>query len=408
MFPPLTLVSGLQQQTIKMSDYVIDDVLKSITKKFGNQVVRNGVPKLQTYGKLSLGSPGLDFCLYNSLIEGKMVEFSGEESSAKTTVAFLVASSYIRAELERRPDNPRHILFVDAECAADPEWALRATGYDMNREDVKTYYVMPTGQSAEQIFDMVIDIVKTGEIGLVIFDSLTAIVPQQIADESMEKKDMGGIAKPLGDFCKKINGLINRYHTTFIGINGLTENISGYGDKLITPGGKTWKRACMVRLRFKRGDFFDVDGNILAKKDAQSPAGHIIEMYVMKTKVCKWDRKLGRTMLSYDRGIDLISDTIDVAILLGLIDNSTQGTFKFIDPDTGEIITDESGAEVKVRGKKNVKPYLEQNPAFYKKLYNKVYELMSVKDDPNVVSFEQALMIDINNKLGVDINDEDN
>ena len=43
----------------------------------------------------------------------------------------------------------------------------------------------------------------------------------------------------------------------------------------------------MVRLRFKRGDFFDQDENILMKKDAQSPAGHIIEMYVEKTKVCR-------------------------------------------------------------------------------------------------------------------------
>lgn len=382
---------------------ILDEVVKSLGKKFGTGVIQTGVPELQTGGLLSLGSPGLDFCLYNSLTEGKMIEFSGLESSGKTTAAFLVAASYIRKELERRPTEPRHILFVDVECAADPVWAKRATGYDMNRTDVKTYYITPSGQSAEAIFDLVIEFVKTGEIGLVIFDSLSMLVSQQIADASMEKKDMGGIAKPLGDFCKKIVGLLNKNKTTFIGINGLTENVSGYGDPLLTPGGKTWKRACMVRLRFKQGDFFDAEGNPLLKKDAQCPAGHYIEMYVMKTKVCKWDRKLGRMALSYDRGVDLMTDTLDVAVILGLIDNSVQGSFKFIDPDTGEVLHDCNGNEIKVRGKKNLKPYLEENPDFYRRLYNKVYELMSVKENTNINTFEKALQIDVSERLGTDM-----
>ena len=385
-------------------DLELTNVIKDITKKFGEDVVRAGVPSIESSGLLSLGSPSLDFCLYNSLTEGKMIEFSGLESSGKTTSAFLVAASYIRKELERHPEDPRHILFVDVECTADPGWAKRTTGYDMNREDVRTYYITPTGQSAEQIFDMVINIVKTGRIGLVIFDSLSMLVSQQISDASMEKKDMGGVAKPLGDFCKKIVGILQKYKTTFIGINGLTENIGGYGDPLITPGGKTWKRACTVRLRFKQGDFFDADGNTLLKKDAQSPAGHYIEMYVMKTKVCKWDRKLGRTALYYDRGIDIMSDTIDVALLLGLIDNSIQGTFKFIDPSTGEIITDNEGHELKVRGKKNLKPFLQENLDIYKALYNKVYELLSLKEDSNITSFEKMLSIDVSDRIGADMN----
>ena len=384
-------------------EMMLDEVIKSLGKKFGPGVVQMGVPELETAGLLSLGSPGLDFCLYNSLTEGKMIEFSGLESSGKTTAAFLVAASYIRKELERNPSNPRHILFVDVECAADPVWAKRATGYDMNRTDVKTYYITPTGQSAESIFDMVLDFVKTGEIGLVIFDSLSMLVSQQIADASMEKKDMGGIAKPLGDFCKKIVGILNKNKTTFIGINGLTENVSGYGDPLLTPGGKTWKRACMVRLRFKQGDFFDAEGNALLKKDAQCPAGHYIEMYVMKTKVCKWDRKLGRMALSYDRGVDLMTDTLDVAIILGIIDNSVQGSFKFIDPETGEVLHDSAGNEIKIRGRKNLKPYLEDNPEFYRKLYKSVYEKMSQKESPYVVSFESALNINVSEKLGVDM-----
>lgn len=379
------------------------DVLKGIKKTYGDAVANIGVDELSHSGTLSLGSPSLDFCLYNNLVEGKILEFSGLESSGKTTTAFLVAATYIRKELERNPDHPRKILFVDVECAADPDWALTSTGYDMNRQDVETVYITPTGQSAEQIFDIILDCVKTGEIGLIIIDSLSMMVSQQIADASMEKKDMGGIAKALGDFCKKITGLLNRYHTTLIGINGLTDNLTGYGDPWLTPGGRTWKRSCMVRLRFKQGDFFNEYGEIIPKKDAQSPAGHIIEMYVLKTKVCKWDRKLGMLHLNYSRGVDVLQDTIDVATFFGLIDNSTQGTFKIIDPDTGNVMLDDEGKEVKIRGKKNVKPYFEENLWLWDKLYKKVYEMLSRKEDPNIISFEKMLNLDLSERLGQDM-----
>lgn len=383
----------------------LQDILKEIKKTFGDNVVSVGVDELSASGTLSFGSPSLDFCVYNNLIEGKMYEFNGLESSGKTTAAFLVASSYIKKELERNPTEPRKILFVDIECAADPTWALTATGYDMNRKDVETIYISPTGQSAEEILGIVTQIAKTGEIGLIIIDSLSMLVSDKLThDDTMQQKEMGGIAKVLGDFCKKITGILNRYKTTLIGINGLTENITGYGDPLLTPGGKTWKRACMGRFRFKQGDFFDENGEEIKKKDAQSPAGHIIEMYVMKTKICKWDRKLGMLHLNYSRGVDLLQDTIDVATFFGLIDNSTQGTFKIIDPETGEVLMDEDGKEIKIRGKKNVKPYFEENLWLWDKLYKKVYEMLSKKDDPNIIAFEKMLNLNLSERLGQNMN----
>ena len=193
------------------------------------------------------------------------------------------------------------------------------------------------------------------------------------------------------------------YKATLIAINQVRENMTGYGDALITPGGRSWKHACSMRLMFKRGDFFDDEGNVLTKK-AESPAGHIIEMYVLKTKTCKWDRKLGMAHLNYVKGIDWLQDTIDVAIHLGYIDNSVQGTFKMIDPDTGEVEKDDAGNEIKIRGRKNVYTYFQANPTIARKLYDKCYERMKVREDTNIVSFEKMLNININEQLGLDPN----
>jgi len=374
----------------------LKSILKSINKKYEDTVVKIGVEEREKSSFLSLGTPGFDFCTYNRIPKGIWCELSGPESSGKTTGAFLIAANHIRQEKKKPEEERQHILFVDAEGTADPGWALTSTGYDMNDKDIQTIRVTPTGQSAEQIFDMVREIVVSGQIGLVIFDSLTAIAPQQTNTSTFEQKDMGGLAKPLGDFVKRMTGVFNKYKCTFIGINGLIQNISGYGQLDVTPGGTYFKRACSLRLRFKVGEFFDDNDNILKGKDAVSPAGHVIEMAVIKTKFCRWDRKLGRCHLNYKKGIDLLWDTIEVATKLGFIDNSVQGSYSILDPDTGEVIS-------KIRGKANLKPYFEEHKDLWHKLYDKVYEKIEKTDDPNIISFEQMLGINVEERFNVDL-----
>lgn len=381
-------------------------VLRDINKKFGKTVAQVGVQSLDSDGVLSLGSPSFDYCLYGGIPEGRIVEFSGAEGSGKTTSAFLVAASYQREELKRHPDNPRAIVLLDNEGTADERWGA-LLGYDMSENaPVKTILIRPEAQSAEEIFDMALDLLKTGEVGLLIFDSIATLVPMQIAEESMEKKAMGGIAASLTRFANTAVGLLRKYKATLIGINQVRENISGYGDPLLTPGGRAWKHQCSVRVMFKRGDFFDADGNIVAKKDAQSPAGHRIEACVLKTKVCNWDRKLGQITLNYTRGVDVIQDTVDTALHFGMIDNSSQGIYKIIDISTGELMLDADGNEIKIRGKKNVAPFFEEHPEVYRKLYNAVYEKLRRKNDPFIKSFEEMLNINLSEHFGVDLIEE--
>ena len=161
-----------------------------------------------------------------------------------------------------------------------------------------------------------------------------------------------------------------------------------------------------MRLMFKRGTFFDEDGNDLTKS-AQSPAGHIIEMYVLKTKTCKWDRKLGTARLNYTKGVDILRDTIDLATYFGFIDNPASGTFRIINPDTGELELDSDGNEIKIRGKKNLVPYFNEHVEMWKKLYDKVYEKLQVKDDPNVIAFEKMLNVDLTEKLGINLDESE-
>ena len=373
-----------------MSDKTLSEVLKSISKKYGDNVAKFGADDLSIDGILSLGSPMIDYCLYGGVPEGRIIEFSGAEGSGKTSTSFLVAASYCKEELKRNPDNPRSIIFLDNEGTLDPTWAS-VFGYDLSADaEVKTIVIRPEGQNAEEIFDMALDFLRTGEVGLLIFDSIATLVPAQIADESMEKYQMGGIAKSLTRFANTALGLLRKYKATLVAINQVRENMSTYGNPITTPGGRAWKHACSSRLMFKRGEFFDEDGNKLTTS-AESPAGHIVNVAVLKTKTSKWDRKGGSYRLNYTKGIDILSDTIEAALHFGLIDNSVQGTFKIIDPKTGEIKLDAEGKEIKIRGKKNVSDYFNEHLDEWKQLYDAVYEKIKQKDDPYIKSFEAML-----------------
>lgn len=214
----------------------LNAVLKKINKQYGDRVATRGAQGLYVDGILSLGSPSYDFCLYGGLPEGRIVELSGPEGSGKTSSAFMIAASYQRAEIERNPDNPRAIVFLDNEGTFDPVWANKF-GYDSSEEaSVPTVMIRPEGQSAEEIFDMALDMLKTGEVGLLIFDSIATLVPAQINEESMEKQQMGGIAKSLTRFANTAIGLLRKYKATLVAINQVRENIGGYGDPITTPG----------------------------------------------------------------------------------------------------------------------------------------------------------------------------
>lgn len=377
----------------------LSSVLKEIGKKYGEGVVKVGVEDLGVSGVLSLGSPTFDYCIYGGVPEGRIIELSGAEGSGKTTTAFMIAGSYQKEELKRNPKSPRAIVLLDNEGTADPVWAKKL-GYNMDEDSpVKTIIIRPEGQNAEEIFDMALNMLKTGEVGLMIFDSIATLVPMQIAEESMEKKQMGGISVALTRFANTAIGLLRKYKATLVAVNQVRENLSGYGDFLLTPGGRAWKHACSVRLMFKRGEFFDAEGNKLTKQ-AESPAGHIIEVAVLKTKVCKWDRKVGYMHLNYVDGVDYLEDTIDVATHFGFIDNSVQGSYVVKDPDTGEIIS-------KIRGRKNLKPFFLENKKVWNKLHTKVYDKLSIKDDPNISAFNQMIDADVEKKFGVDLKKEE-
>ena len=235
----------------------------------------------------------------------------------------------------------------------------------MNVDIDKIVVWSPEGQSAEEIFDYIIKMVKTNEVGLVVIDSLAALVPAQIFDASFEKQEMGGISKALTRFCRAIIPLLRKHETTLIGINQLRDDMDSQWNEYVTPGGRGWKFFCSVRLMFKQGTYLDEDLEPISR-GAENPYGNRVDIKVVKSKICRSDRKNGFYSLTYMNGIDGLGDTLDCAIEFGLIQRRG-AWYNLIDLETGEILADK-----RFQGMMRVKEYFKENQDEYNKLWEKV------------------------------------
>lgn len=339
----------------------LEVLIKEINKKFGDQVATVGV-KSKHYDLIPFSSPRVNYMLYGGLPRNRLIEFAGPESSGKTTSALDIIGQY------QKLADAKKVLFIDNEQTFDEEWA---TLLGVNCEDL--ILVQPEGASGEQILQMFIDFVNTGEIGLGVIDSVATLVPGQIVDEDMEKGQIGGIARTLTTFCNKIVPLLKKNECTCICINQVRDDMNNPYNLYTTPGGKAFKHHCSVRLFFQQGAYID-NNNKEMRKSAENPAGNLVNIVLKKSKVCRPDRRVGFYSLKYMNGIDYFNDTIDCALQMNLI-TQRGAYFDIYDFETGEKIDE------KFQGRESVVKYYKCNEVAFKQLYDKVLEKMNASDE---------------------------
>jgi len=329
-----------------------DDVVKKINKQYKSVAISAGY-SFEKCKRIPFTSPRLNYLLYGGLPVGKIVEIFGNEGSGKTTLSLDIIGQYQLIEEEL------HSIFVDLEHSFDAEWA-KLIGVDVGR----LQFFKPEEQSAEKIFDYIIELVATGAVGLVVLDSVPTLLPDgDVAKDCVDNSKVGGISKPLRLFLVKILGLLSKNNCTLILINQSYSKVGARFPTQVQPGGGAPKYYSSVRLHVREGDeFFNKDGKKIEKND-EAPKGHEIRVEVAKSKVSRNDRKVGYMTLMYETGIDAFKDTIDTAMKFDLI--SVSGSwYEF----NGQ----------KFQGKHNLAQYLKENIPIFIELYDKVNGLLEV------------------------------
>lgn len=342
----------------------LDALIKQINKDYKEEIAFSGNDAaLMKYELVPFSSPRLNYMMYGGLPMGRMIEFAGAEKSGKTTTALdIVKNCQIKFEQEGQG---RKVCFVDAENTFDVEWA---TKLGVKVEDL--LLIKPQEQYAEQIFEIMRAVIETGEVGLIVLDSVAQLVSKQAFEEDIEKKTYGGIAMSLTKFCNIVVPLLGKYNCMCIMINQVREDLNNPYNTFITPGGRGFKHNCSVRLMFQQGDFLDVNYKHL-NRGCENPAGNEVNVRIEKSKVCRSDRRLGYYTLNYLEGIDYINDMVDVLLQTGyIVQNGSY--FTLVDAETGEVLYDEDGKEIKVQGRTNLYKRLKEDSKLYDLITSKV------------------------------------
>lgn len=383
----------------------LEQIMKDWNKDSKALVAVQGLER-ESLPRIPFSAPSMNYQTYGGLPRKRVIEFFGPESSGKTTSALDIVKNaqmvfeqewhdkterltHLLEEAEKAKASkskiselktqladlaePLKIVYLDLENTLDTEWAKKI-GVDVDN----IWIVRPEMNSAEEILQYVLDMYDTGEVGLIVLDSLPYMVSQNLIDEELTKKAYAGISAPLTEFSRKVTPYLTKYNAIFLGINQIREDMNSQYNAYSTPGGKMWKHACAVRLKFRKGDYLDENGASLTRT-ARNPQGNIVESFVEKTKAFKPDRKLVSYTLSYQNGIEIESDLIDVAVEFGVI-SKAGAWFSVVDPETGELMTDENEEPLKFQGKANLVRRLRDDDVLFDEIMSTVHELITVED----------------------------
>lgn len=362
---------------------ILDNALKELNKKYKETIVVKGTT-LQETPRIPFSSPRLNYMTYGGIPRGKVTELSGPENGGKTTTAIdLVANAQIIAQQEYTQmleqlneevkelsgksltnaqaklnelyaEGPQKVVYVDAENTFDDAWAV------LNGVDTESLYlVRPQAQTAEQVLQIMLDLIQTGRVICMVLDSIPMLVPQQVFEETLEKKLYGGASGPLSQFAARASSIVSKTNTTLIMINQVREDLNNPYNQDKTPGGRALRHLFALRLHIKRGSFLDGHGGEVPER-TETPAGQQVMVKITKTKICKPDRRIGYYTLMYGIGVDKVSDLVDVALKHKIITQS--GAWYYImDPQTGEIMEDPEGNVLKFQGKYNLLNYIRDD-----------------------------------------------
>jgi recombination protein RecA len=317
----------------------LKDRIDGINKRFGSGTVMKMDGPITPIAVIPTGALSLDLALgVGGIPRGRVTEIYGNEMSGKTTIAL-----HVIAEAQKAGGI---CLFIDAEHAFDPTYA-QAIGVDLSK------LLISQPDFAEQALEIADEFAESGQLALIVVDSVAALTPRAEIQGEVGDSHMGLQARLMGQSLRKMTGHLHKTNTAIIFINQLREKIGVvFGSPDVTPGGKALKFYASVRLDVRRKEQIKTDGEA---------SGNLTLVKVVKNKVSPPFRTAEFDIV-YGEGISKAGCVLDLAVAHGLIGKS--GAW-FADPETGEKLG---------QGREKAKAYLCENPVYMEDMAKKIMD----------------------------------
>lgn len=304
--------------------------LKAVIEKLNNQFGKGTILAMggrsQNVEYISTGNLAIDRALGGGITKGRIVEIYGAESSGKTTLAL-----HCVKEVQKTKGK---VVYIDTEYALDPEYA-KAIGVDIN----DMYISQPS--SGEQALTIANEVISTGEVALVVVDSVAALVPQAELDGEIGAAHIGLQARMMSQALRMMTANIGRTKTIMLFINQTRTNVGGYGSPQVTSGGNALKFYSSIRIRVSKGEKVGKSGEETA---------NVMRVDVVKNKLAPPFRK-AEVEIIFGEGISNEATLRDLAVECGVMQKGGSW-YKY----KGENIA---------QGKEAARLWLKDNPDMY-------------------------------------------
>ena len=321
-----------KEKKIKKEASDLQEAVDEIKQRFGEgAIMKLKEARPVDVDALSTGSISLDMALgVGGVPRGRVIEIYGPESSGKSTLAL-----HICAEAQKKGGVA---AFVDAEHALDPDYARKI---GVNIDDL----LISQPDSGEQALQIVETLVRSGEVDVIVIDSVAALVPQAEIAGEMGEFQIGLQARLMSQCLRKLSGIIAKTKTVVVFLNQTRMKIGIlFGNPETTPGGLALKFYASVRIDLRR---------TAQIKKADEIIGNRVKAKIVKNKVAA-PFKITEFDIYYNEGISRIVDLINAGIKAEVI-KKAGSWLQFEDTKLGQ-------------GTEASKKFLKENPETEKKI----------------------------------------
>lgn len=226
-----------------MSDKDLQKVLDKLSKKYDTPV--GFLDKVGfSVDSISTKNIAIDWITgIGGLPLGRTVELFGPPSCGKTTLALQTAAEAQAKGLQ--------VLYLDFEQAMDRDYAS-SLGVDISK------MLITQPDSLEDGADMALELLEMIDVGLIIFDSVAAMVPRALQDADSGKDLVAPLARRMGPFTQRLNPILKQKNCCAIFLNHIRDMIGvatrpGFAPQRTTPGGVALKYYASMRIEFALG-----------------------------------------------------------------------------------------------------------------------------------------------------------
>lgn len=249
----------------------VTEIVKGINADYGVSVVGTGVSWTEGE-RIPTGWFPFDLATGGGFPMGGVSVVFGPESSCKTSVGLRAIASCQQLKPHLK------CVLIDLEGTYDAKW-----GEVLGVDNDALVYSLP--DYAEQAIDIVVALLQADDIGVIMIDSLAAMVPENEVASSAEKASVGTAGLLISKFYRKLTVEVNRARKSgryplVLAINQIRHKVGVmYGSPETQPGGWAFKFASKLTVRLYGKDVED------AKLSTAIPVYKLIQGEVRKWKV---------------------------------------------------------------------------------------------------------------------------